>query len=144
MTGSVTHGELIYCVFLVPPCLTPLHRDYKWINTILLQRTWEQMYLAYERDARQIWIVNVGVSSRKLIVECEHINTLQDIKPLELPISHFFDLAYDISLWDKYSVSCWLESWASREFGPSVATETAVLMNNYSVAAGRRKYELVV
>ena len=35
-------------------------RDYKWINTIQLQKTWEQMHLAYQRQARQIWIVNVG------------------------------------------------------------------------------------
>lgn len=35
-------------------------RDYKWINTISLQKTWEQMHLAYERQARQIWIVNMG------------------------------------------------------------------------------------
>ena len=35
-------------------------RDYKWINTVQLQKTWEQMHLAYERDARRIWIVNVG------------------------------------------------------------------------------------
>lgn len=30
-----------------------------------------------------------------------------------------------------------------REFGQEFAIETAVLMNNYSLAAGRRKYELV-
>jgi len=35
-------------------------RNYKWINTILPQKTWEQMHLTYARDARQIWIVNVG------------------------------------------------------------------------------------
>nr|OQO23031.1 hypothetical protein B0A51_08776 [Rachicladosporium sp. CCFEE 5018] len=61
-------------------------RDYKWINTVQLQKTWEQMHLAYERDARRIWVVNVG-----------------DLKPLELPISHFLDLAYDIDLWDENS-----------------------------------------
>ncbi|KAF7192894.1 hypothetical protein HII31_05808 [Pseudocercospora fuligena] len=101
-------------------------RNYKWINTIQLQKTWEQMHLAYERQARRIWIVNVG-----------------DLKPLELPISHFFDLAYDISLWDKNSVPNWLEMWAAREFGQDVAQNTAQLMTNYSMAAGRRKYELV-
>ena len=37
----------------------------------------------------------------------------------------------------------WLEMWAAREFGSMVASETAALMNNYSVAAGRRKYELI-
>lgn len=35
-------------------------RDYKWINTISLQKSWEQLRLTYEREARQIWIVNVG------------------------------------------------------------------------------------
>lgn len=35
-------------------------RAYKWINTISLQKTWEQMHLAYEREARDIWIVNMG------------------------------------------------------------------------------------
>ena len=84
------------------------------------------MHLAYERQANRIWVVNVG-----------------DLKPLELPISHFFDLAYDIELWDQTSVPAWLKMWASREFGPAVAQDTAVLMNNYSIAAGRRKFELV-
>ncbi|KAK5110553.1 hypothetical protein LTR62_005745 [Meristemomyces frigidus] len=101
-------------------------RDYKWINTVQLQKTWEQMNLAYERDATKIWVVNVG-----------------DLKPLELPISHFFDLAYDMDLYDETSVPYWLEQWAAREFGSAIASHTAALMNIYSVAAGRRKYELV-
>lgn len=84
------------------------------------------MHLAYERDAKQIWVVNVG-----------------DLKPLELPMSHFFDLAYDIELWNQDSVPAWLELWAAREFGQQFAAEIAVVMNNYSVAAGRRKFELV-
>jgi hypothetical protein len=35
-------------------------RNYKWINTIPPQKTWEQMHLTYQRSARQIWIVNAG------------------------------------------------------------------------------------
>lgn len=35
-------------------------RNYKWINTIQLVKTWEQMHLAYNKNARQIWIANVG------------------------------------------------------------------------------------
>lgn len=102
-------------------------RNYKWINTVKLQKTWEQMLLACERDARRIWIVNVG-----------------DIKPKELPISHFFDLAYDISRWNNTnSIPTYLEMWAAREFGQAVAQDTAMLMYNYSRAAGRRKYELL-
>ena len=39
------------------------------------------MHLAYQRQARHIWIVNVG-----------------DIKTLEQPISHFFDMAYNMDM----------------------------------------------
>ena len=35
-------------------------RNYKWINTVILQKTWHQMNLAYARNARTIWVVNVG------------------------------------------------------------------------------------
>jgi hypothetical protein len=35
-------------------------RNYKWINTIQLVKTWEQMQLAYEKGAREIWIANIG------------------------------------------------------------------------------------
>lgn len=35
-------------------------RCYKWINTIQIIKTWEQMHLAYEKGAREIWIANVG------------------------------------------------------------------------------------
>lgn len=35
-------------------------RSYKWINTIQLVKTWEQMHLAYSKNARTIWIANVG------------------------------------------------------------------------------------
>jgi hypothetical protein len=35
-------------------------RNYKWINTIQLQKTWEQMTLAYDSGVHNIWIANVG------------------------------------------------------------------------------------
>lgn len=35
-------------------------RDYKWINTVSLQKTWQQLKMTYDHDARQIWVVNVG------------------------------------------------------------------------------------
>lgn len=102
-------------------------RDYKWINTISLQKTWEQLHLSYERGAQQIWIVNVG-----------------DLKPLEVPINHFFDLAYDMPNWSSPKSSTqWLQAWASRDFGSAVAQEVASIMNTYGMLAGRRKYELV-
>lgn len=35
-------------------------RNYKWINTIQMQKTWEQMNLAYNRGIQNLWLVNVG------------------------------------------------------------------------------------
>ena len=35
-------------------------RNYKWINSIQLTKTWEQMSLGYKRGIRNIWIANIG------------------------------------------------------------------------------------
>ncbi|GFF32340.1 hypothetical protein IFM58399_03176 [Aspergillus lentulus] len=102
-------------------------RDYKWINTISLQKTWEQMHLAYERQARQIWIVNIG-----------------DLKGVELPLNHFLDLAYNTPLWSSPdSTLTWLNHWATREFGEQVSSKVADIMDRYGMYAARRKYELI-
>lgn len=84
------------------------------------------MQLAYARKADRIWIVNVG-----------------DLKPLEVPINHFLDLAYDISKWGYGSVPRWLELWATREFGTHEAAQIASLTDRYGVLAARRKYEVL-
>ncbi|KAF2639619.1 hypothetical protein P280DRAFT_42196 [Massarina eburnea CBS 473.64] len=103
-------------------------RNYKWINTIQLSKTWQQMHLAHQKQATQIWIVNVG-----------------DIKPLEIPISHFLDMAYDMSnFMTADSTDVWLKVWAMREFGEGVADGTAEVMSTYGKLIIRRKYELLV
>jgi hypothetical protein len=47
-------------------------RNYKWLDTVQIEKTWQQMDLAWQRGARTIWIVNVG-----------------DIKPEEFPLCFF-------------------------------------------------------
>ncbi|OGM51083.1 hypothetical protein ABOM_000371 [Aspergillus bombycis] len=102
-------------------------RSYKWINTIQLVKTWEQMHLAYHRNARQIWIANVG-----------------DIKGLEAPLTHFMDMAYDMDRFDSTeSTTDWLKQWAVREFNERVADRTADILNQYGILVARRKYELL-
>lgn len=101
-------------------------RSYKWINTIHLEKTLEQMKLAYERKADRIWVVNVG-----------------DLKAVEIPIQHFFDLAYDTPKWGYNSVPEWLKLWATREFGPEHADAISSVVDRYGKYAGRRKYELL-
>ena len=61
-----------------------------------------------------------------------------------MPTSHFFDLAYDFPMMSAPdSTGTWLTQWATREFGASVANETADVMNKYGMYAARRKYELL-
>ncbi|KAK2754953.1 hypothetical protein CKAH01_05967 [Colletotrichum kahawae] len=98
---------------------------YEWINTIQLVKTWEQMHLAYEKGAREVWIVNVG-----------------DIKPLEIPMAHFLDMAYDMSLHlTPTSATTWVETWTSKTFSPDVASAVADILNRYGRLVNRRKYE---
>jgi len=84
------------------------------------------MKLAYARQADRIWILNVG-----------------DLKPLEIPINHFFDLAYDIEAWGYDSVPTWLTLWATREFGSAFASNISSIVDRYGMYAARRKYELI-
>jgi hypothetical protein len=57
-------------------------RDYEWINTMQLVKSWEQMHLGYHRNAKQIWIANVQdlkpyVSSLESIWSC-HVEMSAD------------------------------------------------------------------
>lgn len=84
------------------------------------------MHMAYARGADRIWIVNVG-----------------DLKPLEIPISHFLDIAYDATLFDVDSTQDWAEAWAAREFGSAAASEAAEALVQFGIMANRRKFELI-
>ncbi|KAI5927198.1 hypothetical protein F4810DRAFT_433767 [Camillea tinctor] len=101
-------------------------RNYKWINTIQLEKTAEQMQLSYAHGADRIWIVNVG-----------------DLKTLEIPINHFLDMAYDVEYWGVDNVSDWTTAWAAREFGSAHAEDITDVMTRYGMYSARRKYELI-
>lgn len=53
-------------------------RSYMWINVMQLEKTWEQLSEAFDYGVRDVWIVNVG-----------------DIKPMEMQMSYYMNLAYD-------------------------------------------------
>ncbi|MHB8127701.1 MAG: glycosyl hydrolase 115 family protein [Mobilitalea sp.] len=99
--------------------------SYKWINNMPLQKTWEQMTMAYEYGVDKIWIVNVG-----------------DLKPMEFPIEYFLDLAYDIEKWgQRNKVDEYTYLWAKKEFGEEFAKDTAEVLSRYTKYNGRRKPE---
>ncbi len=99
--------------------------SYKWINNMPLQKTWEQMTMAYEYGVDKIWIVNVG-----------------DLKPMEFPIEYFLDLAYDIEKWgQRNKVDEYTYLWAKKEFGEEFAKDTAKVLRGYTKINGIRKPE---
>ena len=101
-------------------------RNYKWLNTVPLPKIWEQMNLAYQRDAVRIWIVNVG-----------------DLKPMEIPIEFFLTFARAPEHWTQNDLQAYLRLWATREFGPEQAADIADLVARYTKYNGRRKPELL-
>ena len=101
-------------------------RNYKWLNTVPITKVWEQMNLAYQYDARRIWIVNVG-----------------DLKPMEFPIEYFLSLAWNPERWPRQKIAEFGKLWAEREFGPTYADAIADIVAKYTKYNGRRKPELL-
>jgi hypothetical protein len=101
-------------------------RNYKWLNTNPIARTWEQMHLAYEYGVRDIWIVNVG-----------------DLKPMEFPIAFWFDYAWAPDRIKATDLQKYTEQWAAAQFGSKHAAEIADIISKYSKYNGRRKPELL-
>jgi hypothetical protein len=101
-------------------------RNYKWLNTNPLPRIWEQMHLAHEYGANQIWIVNVG-----------------DLKPMELPISFFLEYAWNPDRISAGQVGDYTQRWAAQQFGPKYAADIADILAKYAKYNARRKPELL-
>jgi len=101
-------------------------RNYKWLNTNQIERTWEQMKLASDYGADQLWIVNVG-----------------DLKPMELPTEFFLDYAWNPAAMPVEKLAGYTKAWAAQQFGAAHADEIAALLDGYTKLNARRKPELI-
>jgi hypothetical protein len=101
-------------------------RNYKWLNTNPISKTWEQMHLAYAYGAKQVWIVNVG-----------------DLKPMEFPISFFMDYAWSPDKWPASRLAEYTRLWARQQFGQTHENEIAGILTKYTMYNARRKPELL-
>jgi hypothetical protein len=101
-------------------------RNYKWVNTNPIQKVWEQMNLAYEYNANQIWIVNVG-----------------DLKPMEFPIEFFLDYAWAPDAIPAEKLKDYMINWSGKQFGQDHANDIADILDLYSKYNGRIKPELL-
>ncbi|MFL6575940.1 MAG: glycosyl hydrolase 115 family protein, partial [Povalibacter sp.] len=101
-------------------------RNYKWLNTISIDKIQEQMNLAWQYEANRIWIVNVG-----------------DLKPMEFPIEFFLNMAWNPANWPYEKLDDYALEWATREFGTEHAKEVAALIDGYTRMNSRRKPEML-
>lgn len=100
--------------------------SYKWINTVQITKAWEQLHLAYKHGIDRIWMLNVG-----------------DLKPLEFPISFYFEYAWDPDKWPSDKIQEYIRKWAQQQFGNQYADQIADVMTQYSSFNGIRKPELM-
>jgi hypothetical protein len=101
-------------------------RSYKWINTLPIPKIWDQMNKAYEYGANRIWIMNVG-----------------DLKPLEIPIDFFLQMAWNPRTFNQDNLSDYTLQWAKTQFGLSQASEIANIVDQYTKYNGWIKPELL-
>jgi len=100
--------------------------SYRWLNVTQIERVWEQMKLTYEHGVNKIWIVNVG-----------------DIKPMEFPISFFFDYAWNPNAIQAKDLPNYYKNWVKRQFGDFYTEEIADLLALYTKYNARRTPEML-
>ena len=107
--------------------------SYEWVNTTQLNKVWEQMSMAYEHGIDDIWIVNVG-----------------DLKPMEMNISYFLDMAYDYDSWGKNGgnkTDEYMEKWVEQQFGDALnktqQADIQSLLQEYTWLNGTCKPEVL-
>lgn len=107
--------------------------SYQWVQTMQLQKVWEQMSMAYDYGIRDIWIVNVG-----------------DLKPMEMPISYFLDMAWDFDRWGTSHIESaeeYEKAWIGQQFG-NYTDEKGIeditsIVSRYLKLNGSKKPEIV-
>lgn len=100
--------------------------SYRWLNVSQIERIWEQMKLSYQWGVKGMWIVNVG-----------------DIKPMELPMSFFLDLAWNPDAISASDLPTYYVDWAKQQFGAEYAKDVAELLTLYTKYNARRTPEML-
>jgi len=100
--------------------------DYLWLNTTPPVLMYEELTKAYKTGATNYWLVNVG-----------------DIKPSELGMQTFFDLAWDVKSYDYSSINKHQSHYLARTFGTKYEKSFQDILDNYYRLAWSRKPEFM-
>jgi hypothetical protein len=102
--------------------------DYLWLATSHPAQVYTQMKMAYDKGAKDMWVVNVG-----------------DIKPAEYLTELFMDMGWNMQTIENNTkgLEKHLHNWLAREFGAANAIEIIPVMNEYYRLAYIRKPEFM-
>ncbi len=100
--------------------------SYTWINTTAPALMWEELHKAWDNQARQIWVINVG-----------------DIKPMEIGIDYFSRLAWSPETFPLGEQEKSLREFAARNFGAAQAQPVAQLLMEFYRLGTVRKPEIM-
>lgn len=88
--------------------------SYLWLSTTPPALVAEEMGRAFDAGAHRLWMANAG-----------------DIKPHEVNLSHWFDLAWNPARVRRQGQAAYLRDLAVRLFGPALADEVAAVWDGY-------------
>jgi hypothetical protein len=100
--------------------------SYTWINTTAPALMWEELHKAWENEARNLWVINVG-----------------DIKPGEIGIDYFSRLAWNPDGFRLGAQRQFLRDFAARNFGEQSAGSVADLLMDFYRIGTIHKPELM-
>lgn len=101
-------------------------RNYKWVDTVSLPNTWDQLHQAYTYGDDRLWMANAG-----------------DIKNDEEPLTFFLDYAWNPAAIPLDKIDDWERGYVAQNFGTTLAAPIADVLSTYGQLQSRRKPELL-
>ncbi len=98
--------------------------DYLWLESTPVSLIWEEMNKAYQTNAKNVWIVNVG-----------------DIKSNEIGTNFFLDMAWDPEQFIPESLDSYYSRFAETHFGKQYSNEIGEILREYFQLGFSRKPE---
>ena len=115
--GSGVYYHLSYCG--VP-------HDNLWLSTIAPMLMYEELLKAYKAGANRYWLLNVG-----------------DIKPMEVEMQMFMDMAYDFGSFSYDNANTYQAQWLAKVFGERFLSAFQFILDRYYQLAWVRKPEFM-
>lgn len=100
--------------------------DYLWLNTTAPMLMYEELKKAYDTGADRYWLLNVG-----------------DIKPMELAVQTFFDMAWDFDSFNYENVNNHQSAFLGSVFGNEYIPDFQEILDGYYRLAWSRKPEFM-